>query len=119
MTDDPAMREPDFLILTSLAAHPRQGCAVIEDIELISAGRVVLATGTLDTAIDRLRSDGLIEIDHEELVDSRLRRYYRLTDAGAQHLATEAQRLRRHATAAVARLRRRHQQSPRPGGEPG
>ncbi len=36
----------------------------------------------------------------------RLRRYYRLTGAGASRLAEETQALRRRADAATARLRR-------------
>jgi DNA-binding PadR family transcriptional regulator len=38
--------------------------------------------GTLYTALDRLREDELIGVDREEIVDNRLRRYYRLTPAG-------------------------------------
>ena len=39
-------------------------------------------------------------------MDGRLRRYYRLTGAGARLLAAETQRLRQHANAASARLRK-------------
>ncbi|SDY71586.1 Transcriptional regulator PadR-like family protein [Asanoa ishikariensis] len=99
------MREPSYLILTSLAAEPRHGYAVIEDVKQISGGRVVIGVGTLYTAIDRLHADGLIEVDREEVVDSRLRRYYRLTGDGARRLAAETKRLTRHAAAATARLR--------------
>ncbi len=49
------------------------------------------------TALDRLRADGLIEVDREEIVDNRLRRYYQLTSTGAERLADEAARL--HANA--------------------
>jgi DNA-binding PadR family transcriptional regulator len=105
MKDDAPLREPTFLILTSLAAEPRHGYAVIEDVRQISAGRVVIGVGTLYTAIDRLNADGFIEVDREEIVDSRLRRYYRLTGAGARRLAAETERLTRHATAATARLK--------------
>jgi hypothetical protein len=45
-------------------------------------------------------------VDREEVVASRLRRYYRLTGPGAQVLADEVQRLRRHANAAAVRLRK-------------
>jgi DNA-binding PadR family transcriptional regulator len=44
-----------------------------------SGGRARLRAGTLYTALDRLRADELIGVDREEIVDSRLRRYYRLT----------------------------------------
>jgi hypothetical protein len=41
------------------------------------------------------------------VVEGRLRRYYRLTDAGAGRLAERAARLRRNADAAESRLRAR------------
>ena len=56
------------------------------------------------TALDRLRTDELIEVDREEIVESRLRRYYRLTPTGAEQLAEEADRLRSNAHVALSRL---------------
>lgn len=105
MTDSP-LREPTFLVLTALAETPRHGYAVIEDVLRISDGRVRLRAGTLYAVLDRLRADGLIEVEREEVVQSRLRRYYRLTALGATRLAAEAARLRRNADAAGTRLRR-------------
>lgn len=100
------MTEPTFLILTALAATPQHGYAVIEDVLRISDGRVRLRAGTLYGVLDRLRADALIEVDREEVVQSRLRRYYRLTGLGAQCLAEETARLRRNASEAATRLRR-------------
>ncbi|MEV0719187.1 helix-turn-helix transcriptional regulator [Asanoa sp. NPDC050611] len=105
MTDRP-MTEPTFLILTALAAAPQHGYGVIEDVLRISEGRVRLRAGTLYSVLDRLRADGLIAVDREEVVQSRLRRYYRLTGVGAERLADETARLRRNANVAAARLRR-------------
>jgi DNA-binding PadR family transcriptional regulator len=65
-----------------------------------------LRAGTLYAALDRLRADGLAEVEREELVQSRLRRYYRLTTPGAQRLAEETARLRGNVEAATVRLRR-------------
>ncbi len=56
------------------------------------------------TALDRLRADGLIEVDREEVVDNRLRRYYLLTSPGEQRLAEEAARLQANAIVAISRL---------------
>ncbi|PTA44726.1 PadR family transcriptional regulator [Micromonospora sp. RP3T] len=103
--NEPPLREPTFLILTALAEEPRHGYAVVEDVLRISDGRIRLRAGTLYAALDRLRSDGLIEVDREEVVQSRLRRYYRLTALGATRLADEVDRLRRHADTAGRRLR--------------
>ena len=99
-----AMQEATFLILTALAGGSQHGYGIITDVEQISDGRVRLRAGTLYTALDRLRADTLIEIDHEEIVDSRLRRYYRLTAPGEKRLAEEASRLQANAVVAMSRL---------------
>jgi DNA-binding PadR family transcriptional regulator len=102
-----ALQEPTFLILTALAAEPRHGYGVIQDVAQLSDGRVTLRPGTLYGALDRLVEQGFAALDREEIVEGRLRRYYRLTDAGASVLREEAERLTANAEAAVARLRGR------------
>jgi DNA-binding PadR family transcriptional regulator len=99
------MQEPTFLILTSLAAGPQHGYGIMTDVAQISEGRVRLRAGTLYAALDRLSTDQLLEIDREEIVDTRLRRYYRLTPAGRARLAAEAARLRANVAVAAKRLR--------------
>ena len=79
---------------------------MIEDVARISGGEVRLHAGTLYAVLDRLRTAGLVEIEREEVVQSRLRRYYRITALGAQRLTAETERLRRHAEAAGRRLRK-------------
>ncbi|WP_197289515.1 PadR family transcriptional regulator [Saccharothrix sp. NRRL B-16348] len=106
MTDG-ALREPTFLILTALAARPQHGYGILLDVEEISEGRVKLRAGTLYTALDRLSADGWVAVDREQVVDGRLRRYYRLTDEGAARLEIEVQRLRSQTRAAERRLRLR------------
>ena len=101
------MQEPTFYILTALADQARHGYGVMQAVHRISDGRLTLRPGTLYAALDRLTTDGLIAVDREEVLDSRMRRYYRLTDAGAAVLAAEAQRLRGNAAIAHERLRRR------------
>ena len=98
------MQEPTFLILTSLAAGPQHGYGIMTDVTQISEGRVRLRAGTLYAALDRLSTDRLLEVDHEEVVDTRLRRYYRLTPAGRARLAAEAARLRANVAVAAQRL---------------
>lgn len=105
MTD--ALREPTFLILTALAEEPRHGYGILRDVEQISGGRVRLRAGTLYTALDRLTSDEWVAVDREEVVDGRLRRYYRLTDPGAARLAEEIERVRATTRVAETRLRAR------------
>src|SRR5258708_37642704 len=84
------MQEATFLILTSLAAGTQHGYGITADVLEISGGRVRLLAGTLYAALDRLRAEGLIEVDREEVVDGRLRRYYRLTQAGGRAMAPPA-----------------------------
>jgi DNA-binding PadR family transcriptional regulator len=98
------MQEATFLILTALAGGAQHGYGIITDVSEISDMRVTLRAGTLYTALDRLEADGLIAIDREEVVDNRLRRYYRLTAAGTARLADEAARLQSHAQVALMRL---------------
>ncbi len=109
------LQEPTFLILTALAEAPRHGYGVIQEVADLSEGRVVLRPGTLYGALDRLVEQGLVVADREEVVDGRLRRYYRLSDEGAAVLATEARRLTSNADAAVARLKRRGASARRQG----
>jgi DNA-binding PadR family transcriptional regulator len=99
------MQEATFLILTALAAGSQHGYGIITDVREISGGRVLLRAGTLYTALDRLRADELISVDREEIVDGRLRRYYRLTPRGSELLAAEAARLQANAAAALTRLK--------------
>jgi DNA-binding PadR family transcriptional regulator len=105
--DTSPLREPTFLILTALAGASQHGYGIIQDVDRISDGQVRLKPGTLYAALDRLAAEGLLEVDREEVTDGRLRRYYRLTGAGAERLAGEVGRLRNHVNAAASRLRLR------------
>lgn len=98
------MQEATFLILTALAAGSQHGYGIITDVKGISGGRVRLRAGTLYAALDRLRAEDLVSVDREEIVDGRLRRYYRLTPRGSGLLAAEADRLQANARAALSRL---------------
>jgi DNA-binding PadR family transcriptional regulator len=102
---DKSLREPTFLILTALAAGAQHGYGIMTDVARISEGRVRLRAGTLYAALNRLAVDGLVQVDREEIVDNRLRRYYRLTPPGAQRLAAEVDRLSRTTAVASRRLK--------------
>lgn len=98
------VRRPTSLILTALADGSQHGCGIIAEVWEISGGRVRLRAGTLYAALDRLRADGLIGIDREEVVAGRPRRYYQLTPAGTRRLVAGAARPRATAFAALRRL---------------
>jgi DNA-binding PadR family transcriptional regulator len=101
------LREPTFLILTALAAEPLHGYGLITQVARLSDGRVSLRPGTLYGALDRLLDAGLVSVEREEVVDGRLRRYYRLTEQGGDLLADETERMRRNVEAATERLNAR------------
>jgi DNA-binding PadR family transcriptional regulator len=103
------LREPTFLILTSLASEPRHGYGILRDVTELSDGRVTLRAGTLYGSLDRLVEEGLVGPDHEEIEQGRLRRYYRITGLGREVLAAEAARLEANARVANTRLRLRTQ----------
>ena len=98
------MQEPTLLILTALAGMERHGYGVITEVERLSAGRLRLSAGTLYRALDRLVAEGLVTGAGEEIVEGRLRRYYRLTDEGAGAIAEEAERMRIQAATVLSEL---------------
>ena len=93
--------------MTALVDAPRHGYGIIQEVERLTEGGTRLRVGTLYGVLDRLSGEGLLVLDREETVSGRLRRYYRLTDAGAQVLTSEAERLAAQAAVALARLRAR------------
>jgi DNA-binding PadR family transcriptional regulator len=101
------LSEPAILILAALAGGQLHGYGIIREVAGLSGGRLSLRPGTLYGALDRLSEQGLVRADGEEVVDGRLRRYYRLTEPGAGVLAAEVARMRQVADAADRRLAQR------------
>ena len=93
------LRPASYFVLASLLDGPLHGYAISTRANELSDGEVRLTAGTLYGALDRMAARGLVEIDKEETVDGRLRRYYRLTDHGREAVVKEAARL-----AAAARV---------------
>ena len=89
------LTETSFFILLSLATAPKHGYGIIKEVVTFSAGRVVLAAGTLYSALRRMLEDGWIERleDEEPSEDSRERKLYSLTDLGRRILELETKRL--------------------------
>jgi DNA-binding PadR family transcriptional regulator len=101
------LREPTFLILAAVAPGPLHGYGIVRAVEGLSDGRVRLRAGTLYAALDRLVGEGSLGVDHEEVVDGRLRRYYRITDDGLAVLHQGVEQLESNAAAARRQLARR------------
>lgn len=102
--------EPSFWILSALAAGPRHGYGILQDVVALSAGEARLKVPTLYATLDRLQHEQLIDRAGDEVVDGRARRYFTLTDRGAEVLQAEAAQLAERARIATARLAHR----PRP-----
>ena len=86
--------EQGYLVLLSLAEQPRHGYGIVGAVLELSDGATKLGAGTLYGLLDRMGEAGLVQASGEEVVDGRLRRYYRLTDAGQGVLVAETARLR-------------------------
>jgi DNA-binding PadR family transcriptional regulator len=103
-----SLREPTFCILLSLVPGKKHGYAILKDVEEISAGRIVLSTGTLYGALGRLLEQELIErVPNEggQISGPGLpRKAYLLTENGRRVLESETSRLQSLVAAAHTRL---------------
>ncbi|MFI2711360.1 PadR family transcriptional regulator [Micromonospora sp. NPDC018662] len=99
--------EQTFLILSALADQPRHGYALVTEVDEMTDGRIRLRAGTLYGALDRLVTQGLIAPDHDEVEKGRLRRFYKLTDAGADAIRAESRRMATAVRLAEERLKKR------------
>jgi len=90
--------EPAVLILISLAAGPKHGYAMQNDIAELTGERP--GPGTLYGAVRRLEEHGYIEA----LPERERRKPYQLTDAGRAALTLELQRMRSLARTGLRRL---------------
>ena len=92
------LTETSFFILLSLAVTPKHGYAIIKEVERMSSERVVLAAGTLYTALRRMLEDHWIERIEDDFPTNsgkgRERKLYRLTDLGRSILDLETERLK-------------------------
>ena len=101
-----ALTEPVLLVLLSLAEQPRHGYSILKDVESLSGGRVLLSTGTLYGALQRLLDQSWIERVEEEDAP-RDRRTYRLTSRGRRNLQAEIERMRHVTKLAALRVSRK------------
>lgn len=80
----------DMLLLAVLTAGPGHGYSIITRLRERSDGAFDLPEGTVYPALHRLESAGLLK-SAWEVVGGRRRRLYRLTAAGQESLAAQAQ----------------------------
>lgn len=98
------LREPTFLILSAVVPGPLHGYGILRLVENLSGGRVQLRAGTLYSALERMVRDEWLAVDGEEVVDGRLRRYYKITNLGIDVLDRETANLESNAASARRQL---------------
>lgn len=85
------LTEALFYILLSVR-KPNHGYGIIQEVERLTEGRVVLGPGTLYGAIQTMTAKGWIRIYSEE-TESRKKKEYIITDLGRRIFEEERKRL--------------------------
>jgi DNA-binding PadR family transcriptional regulator len=98
------LSEATFYVMVALD-QPRHGYAIMQKVEAISEGNVVIGPGTLYGVFTTLEKQGLIDKVREE----ERRKIYALTEKGRQVLAEQVRRMTimlRNGELALAHLRK-------------
>ncbi len=85
-----------YQVLLALADDNRHGYGIIKEVHARTGGEMDLETGTLYTALRRLKDEGLIDIvarDERPATEDDRRRVYKLTPFGTEVLQAESRRL--------------------------
>ncbi len=85
------LTEAVYYILLALR-KPNHGYGIIQEVEQLTGGRVILGAGTLYGAIQTLLKKKWIDIYSID-TESRKKKEYMITDLGRQVFETERQRL--------------------------
>mgnify|MGYP002511152860 CR=1 FL=1 len=91
MEKNTPLTEALFYILLSVR-EPNHGYGIIQEVERLTEGRVVLGPGTLYGAIQTMTERGWIRIFSQE-TDSRKKKQYVITELGRSIFAAEKARL--------------------------
>lgn len=89
---DTPLTEAFFYILLALR-RPNHGYGVIQEVEQLTGGRVVLGPGTLYGALQTMQKREWIRIYSQD-TESRKKKEYIITDLGRQAFETERARLK-------------------------
>ena len=93
-------------ILLAVADRDRHGYAIMQEIERITDGAVLMGPGTLYGTIKRMMASGLLEETDDRpdpALDDERRRYYRATELGRAVLEAETARMSALVSAARAK----------------
>ena len=87
----------DALVLKALSWTPMHGFEITQWIEARTGGALGVQDSALYQALHRLEARGLAAAEWGVTGNNQRARYYRLTDAGRAHLATETEQWVRYA----------------------
>jgi PadR family transcriptional regulator PadR len=77
------------IILKLLEDNSRMyGYEITQKVKELTVGEIKLTEGALYPALHKLEADGLLET-FTEVVDSRVRKYYRLTEEGGKEVTSK------------------------------
>ncbi|RLQ90568.1 PadR family transcriptional regulator [Planomicrobium sp. Y74] len=83
------MTETAFYILLSLT-EPRHGYGIVKHVEEITAGRLVLGSGTVYGTLTKMQKDGVITV----FADEQRKTVYEITGAGKELMKAEITRIK-------------------------
>jgi len=87
MSTNPMLKGTLQTIILKLLEDNSQmyGYEITQKVKEITAGEIKLTEGALYPALHKLEAEGLLST-HTEIVDSRVRKYYRLTEEGGKEV---------------------------------
>ncbi len=99
------LKPVELSVLVALCEEAGHGYELVQRVEAETDGRVSLLPGNLYAVLKKLAGNGWIsEVDPPADARDPRRRYYSITEAGQQRLATEAAALDRQVSLARRRL---------------
>jgi PadR family transcriptional regulator, regulatory protein PadR len=90
MSTNPMLKGTIQTIILKLLEDNQQmyGYEITQKVKEITAGEIKLTEGALYPALHKLEADGLLETS-TEIVDNRVRKYYRLTEQGGHQVTSK------------------------------
>jgi len=87
MSSNPMLKGTLQTIILKLLEDNSQmyGYEITQKVKEVTAGDIVITEGALYPALHKLEADGLLET-FTEIVESRVRKYYRLTEQGGREV---------------------------------
>src|ERR1700712_2953261 len=90
MSTNPLLKGTLQTIILKLLEDNRQmyGYEITQKVKEITAGEIKLTEGALYPALHKLEAEGMLETT-TEIVDNRVRKYYRLTEQGGTQVTSK------------------------------